>query len=230
MDLEAYWDDRIKARGRYSATGHVGYPERINRCRKERVKDDIEQVCETHDIAIDGADVLDAGCGTGIYSEFYADHGASVTGFDFSEAAIDDIRQRGVPGDYHVRALPDSGFSDGEFDLVHCFSVLYHLTDDTSWRDSIRELARVTAPGGTVLLRVEWTDDPGADSAHYTTRSKDQYRTVFKDGGLELLESYPIHDAPQYPRIARRLPRLAIWLDLFDGVTNRMLVLQKPSP
>lgn len=51
----------------------------------------------------------------------------------------------GVVGDVH--ALP---FEDGSFDVVHAHQVLQHLADPVG---ALREMARITAPGGLIAAR-----------------------------------------------------------------------------
>lgn len=47
-------------------------------------------------------------------------------------------------------------FPDGSFDLVICNHVLEHVENDAV---AMRELLRVTAPGGKAILQVPWCDD-----------------------------------------------------------------------
>jgi ubiquinone/menaquinone biosynthesis C-methylase UbiE len=104
-----------------------------------------------------GSTILDAGCGTGVLLPTLADAtgpAGRVTGLDRSahflaraRVRIDELglaaRVDLVQGD--VTALP---FPGGAFDAVHAERVLMHLDEPG---DAIRELIRVTRPGGTVL-------------------------------------------------------------------------------
>jgi ubiquinone/menaquinone biosynthesis C-methylase UbiE len=98
--------------------------------------------------------VLNVGCGIGIDSVYVAKHfGCHVVGVDISEKMISWSRQRtgeaGVAGKVEsqvadVLALP---FVANHFDLVFCESMLNFVIDK---RQAIRELVRVTKPGGYV--------------------------------------------------------------------------------
>ena len=104
-----------------------------------------------------GSSILDAGCGTGVLIPRLAEAVGPVgrvTALDRSgpflaraHARIDGLglaeRVDLVQGD--VTALP---FPDATFDAVHMERVLMHLDEPG---DAIRELIRVTRPGGTVL-------------------------------------------------------------------------------
>jgi ubiquinone/menaquinone biosynthesis C-methylase UbiE len=101
-----------------------------------------------------GLSLLDVGCGPGTITVEFADRLAPgrVVGLDASaeviaRAAADFTRAnlRFVTGDAY--ALP---FDDGAFDIVHAHQVLQHVGDPVA---VLRELRRVTRPGGLVAAR-----------------------------------------------------------------------------
>lgn len=101
--------------------------------------------------------ILEAGCGTGYFSLLLQrERGWPVTPMDISGEGLRHARdlgvQRPVQGD--VASLP---FATGAFDLVLSLDVLPHLPagEETG---AIREMARVAAPGGLVLIRAAALD------------------------------------------------------------------------
>jgi SAM-dependent methyltransferase len=85
--------------------------------------------------------VLDAGAGRGDYAAVIA--APEVICIDQSHAAVEAAGARGL--DTRVADIASLPFADGEFDVVVCNHVLYHLPD----RDrGIGELARILRPGG----------------------------------------------------------------------------------
>ena len=98
-----------------------------------------------------GGRVLNVGCGTGGFNVLAAAAGARAVGVDESgdAIAICGLKARKAGGSFaqaHAEALP---FPDGVFDLVYCFSAIEHVH---SVEASIREIVRVTRPGGVVYL------------------------------------------------------------------------------
>jgi SAM-dependent methyltransferase len=93
--------------------------------------------------------ILDAGCGSGRTLDELRDYG-TVAGLDFSEQAVAAARRRGHADVQagRVEALP---WPDETFDLVTCLDVIEHTPDD---RATLRELRRVTRPGGHLLVTV----------------------------------------------------------------------------
>ncbi len=98
--------------------------------------------------------VLDAGCGTGGLTAWLRDryHPRRLVALDACEAALRRCGQRGLEELLccSVEYLP---FPDASFDLVVSFNVLYHrsVSDDLA---ALREMARVLAPGGYLLLNL----------------------------------------------------------------------------
>lgn len=96
---------------------------------------------------------LDAGCGRSSFPEWRERDqqmlhaaGTRLVGCDQDLAAV---RDRSAPGPCCGGALERLPFADGTFDLVTCNMVFEHLVDPDS---AVRELARVTAPGGRILI------------------------------------------------------------------------------
>ena len=133
-----------------------------------------------------GARVLDVGCGTGANGPVLAGDGRVAIGLDASPVPLGlaGTGARGhaarVRGD--ALALP---FADGAFDLVVALDVLEHLDDD---RAAARELARVTRPGGALVvfvpaLRLLWGLQD--DVSHHRRRyGKAELRAVLESAAL----------------------------------------------
>lgn len=95
--------------------------------------------------------VLDVGCGEGVITAEIASRcRGRVTGVDPNWPALEAARSRGISivrGD--AQALP---FADGEFDLVLCHMALLWANEPGL---ALLEMARVAAPGGTVMAMAE---------------------------------------------------------------------------
>lgn len=101
-----------------------------------------------------GLRLLDAGCGTGGFLHWALERGsfASAAGVDIGSAAIELARTRLPQVDLRTAPMHSLPFADGSFDLVVTNDVLQHVPEDDVDR-SLRELRRVLAAGGTLLLR-----------------------------------------------------------------------------
>jgi ubiquinone/menaquinone biosynthesis C-methylase UbiE len=118
-------------------------------------------------VAISGAGprdrVLDVACGPGFLTMAFARSCASARGVDATPAFLERARrvaaERGIsnvsfaPGD--VNALPEP---DGGYEVVACRAAFHHFQDPAR---VLAEMARVTRPGGTLLV----ADMLGAEEA-----------------------------------------------------------------
>jgi SAM-dependent methyltransferase len=96
-----------------------------------------------------GPRILDAGCGSGRNMVDLARRG-SVTGVELSPTSAALARARGV-GEVIEGSVVEMPFADASFDLAVCLDVIEHIPDDVG---ALRELRRVVAPGGTLVVTV----------------------------------------------------------------------------
>jgi SAM-dependent methyltransferase len=95
------------------------------------------------------ARILDAGCGSGRNMVELARLG-TVTGVELSETSVCLARARDV-GEVIEGSVLEMPFEPDSFDLAVSLDVIEHLDQDL---DALRELRRVVAPGGALLVTV----------------------------------------------------------------------------
>ncbi|PKP74090.1 MAG: methyltransferase type 11 [Alphaproteobacteria bacterium HGW-Alphaproteobacteria-6] len=96
-----------------------------------------------------GETVLDIGCGTGIAALAAARRGAEVTGVDLNAGMLAVARRKAPDLTWIEAPAEDLPFADGGFDVVLCQFALMFFADRPR---ALREMARVTRPGGRVAL------------------------------------------------------------------------------
>jgi demethylmenaquinone methyltransferase / 2-methoxy-6-polyprenyl-1,4-benzoquinol methylase len=101
---------------------------------------------------------LDVATGTGDLAIELASRGASVTGVDFSPAMLDLARNKAPDVDFEEGDALALRFADGEFDAA---TVGFGARNFADLDTGLRELARVTKPGGRVVV-LEITTPQGA--------------------------------------------------------------------
>lgn len=97
--------------------------------------------------------VLEAGCGTGYFAQVCgARYGWPIYPADLAREGLDYARQMGIErlAQADLRALP---YPAGAFDVVISLDVIVHLQKGEEY-GALRELARVLAPKGLLVLRV----------------------------------------------------------------------------
>jgi 2-polyprenyl-3-methyl-5-hydroxy-6-metoxy-1,4-benzoquinol methylase len=103
-----------------------------------------------------GLDLLDVGCGPGTLTVDLARRVAPgrTLAIDVVAAPLAEAREHARAEHVEVTFEVGDGYAlaadDGSFDVVHAHQVLQHLTDPVA---ALREMARVTRPGGLVAVR-----------------------------------------------------------------------------
>jgi ubiquinone/menaquinone biosynthesis C-methylase UbiE len=96
-----------------------------------------------------GSRLLDVGCGTGANLKAFNKEFERV-GIDASDAALEFCQQRGLTSLVQGK-IEQSGLQHDNFDVVTALDVLEHVDDDMQ---ALRELLRVSKPGGFLLITV----------------------------------------------------------------------------
>ncbi len=102
--------------------------------------------------------ILDAGCGTGVGTEYlvHLNPQVQVVGIDLSAGALAVAKERCQKSgadrvEFHHLSLYDVEQVPGEFDLINCVGVLHHLPDPIR---GIEALSKKLAPGGLMHIFV----------------------------------------------------------------------------
>lgn len=104
---------------------------------------------------IRGKSILDAGCGLGIASIYFAGKDAAkVIGVDFSPGSVARAKKQAITGNlknvnFAKADILNLPYEDGFFDIVFTVGALPYIKDT---RQALRELTRVLAKGGTILI------------------------------------------------------------------------------
>lgn len=168
--------------------------------------------------AVHGLSVLDVGCAAGALSAELVRRGGVVVALDASEKMVAAARARlGSAATVHVADLasPLNFLETASFHLVTASLVLHYLRD---WAAPMRELYRVLAPGGRLVLTVHhpaasfnaspsgnyfatellndvWTKDGRSFEMHYYRRSLQSTIEPILGAGLtveRILEPRPL--------------------------------------
>lgn len=103
---------------------------------------------------VNAQNILDAGCGPGIYSEMLIKNGATITGIDISDKMIEHaIKRNGKSGNFIKhnleKVLP---FGNNEFDGVLSALTISYISD---LKKLFKEINRIIKPNGWFVFSTE---------------------------------------------------------------------------
>ncbi len=94
--------------------------------------------------------LLDFGCGSGVFSDFFHSRGYNTTGVDISETVIKRNRERFPQVNFHcVRGDQGLPYPDGMYGAIFCSEVIEHVYDV---QFIFSEFSRLLRPGGLLIL------------------------------------------------------------------------------
>jgi SAM-dependent methyltransferase len=180
-------------------------------------------------VPLEGARVLDIGCGLGAYVRRFLDFTPDAFGIDIDAPRVIEGAEAGLQT-LAISLSESLPFADGVFDGVLLNEVIEHVNDD---RETIREALRVTKPGGHVVIFAPNRFYPFETHGVYLGK-----RYVF--GNIPMVNYLPealrnklVPHARAYTRaglesITAGLPaRWAEWTVIFPGFDN--VLARKPA-
>ncbi len=122
----------------------LGHPSYVWRAGQERRLQMVRRY-----VPLEGACILDVGCGLGLYVRAFRQYSGDVHGVDVDAERVA-VASETLPN-IRVASATNLPYDDGTFDLVFSNEVLEHLDDD---RAGVREMCRVLKPGGHLVAFV----------------------------------------------------------------------------
>jgi SAM-dependent methyltransferase len=110
--------------------------------------------------------VLDAGCGSGLFSNLAIKTGAQVIGIDAAPGLLEVARKRNPKNNFIEEDLEAMPFADNSFDVIVGFNSFQYAG---SFENALKEAKRVLKPGGRLVLAI-W-DKPELSDATSVLKS-----------------------------------------------------------
>ena len=132
-----------------SETKWIQDPSQFNPYLTALKRDYFQKVKACFNESIAGKSCVDLGSGSGMLSQFLADHGANVTAVDISKAALKTIEDPRIRKEQHF--IPYTTLLDEEFDYVVATNLIAELPE-AEHRLFFSELSRIVKPDGKILL------------------------------------------------------------------------------
>ena len=216
-----YWEQRLQTHPGITGVGYLGFSRKFLEHQYCSRMHQMELILRHYGLVnLAGRSVLDIGSGTGIWLNFWHQHGAShAVGLDFAQPSIDSLKAQ-FPNDLIVQAdvgimplpLPDTI----RFDIISAFDVLLHIVDSDNLQRAIANLAHHSAPGGWLIISDQIVQGQRylpkrSYSVHDKLRTASELRDVLEAHGFVIDSVWPATVLLNRPLEARnRLAFLAL--------------------
>lgn len=174
---------------------------------------------------VHGTRALDFGCGAGRSTRFLREMSFEVIGVDVSEIMLNQARARDPHGDY--RLVVDgslAGLSSGTFDLILAAFTFDNVPSDGPKTSALREVRRLLAPGGRVVIVVSAPDIYWHEWASFSTRDYPANRTARDGDSVRIV----MLDVPDRRPVVDVLCSDTRYRELFAGVGLAVVESVKP--
>lgn len=167
---------------------------------------------------------LDVGCGEGRFCRLIAPHVGNTTGIDPSPSLIAEAKRRDPAGSYRVGRAEALDFADDAFDLVIAYLSLIDIDDIAP---AIAEMARVLAPGGTLLIANLNSFNTAAAQGGWQRSWRQRNRYFAID---DYLAERPLRAAWKGIDVINWHRPLSTYMSLLIDAGLRLTLFQEPAP
>jgi SAM-dependent methyltransferase len=189
-----YWEQRFSQKLDVSVVGHASLGRSYNEWLYRGRYRALHRALRRLKLTARGESLLDVGVGSGAYIRFWQRAGvAGIAGLDITAASVNLLSSSYPALEFRQADIcaPDLAI-DREWDIVTAFDVLFHVTDDDGFSAAIANLAKLTKPGGWVILSDGFCDNPLGPFYHEYHRTRDHYVRELSRAGLRTVHFEPI--------------------------------------
>lgn len=192
-----YWEKRLSERFCLSGVGHIGFSEFYNKWLYKAKVRALKKALKSLDIDVHNKKICDIGSGTGFWVDFYKGQGArSITGIDITSVSIERLKQKYpkyhfIQGDISSPTLLSK--INFEFDILNAFDVLYHITDDSDFKQAISNISKLTKTNGFIVISDLFGLRDNTIAKHVKVRSKNTYELILEKCGAKVISVYPLY-------------------------------------
>ncbi|MEA2683059.1 MAG: hypothetical protein QOK05_1387 [Chloroflexota bacterium] len=212
-DPAVFWEEILSSKYSLVGVGHGGYGERYNRWLYRAKLRAYREALEAARLDPAGRSVLDVGIGTGVFVDLYSRAGATVSGVDITQTAVDRQADRHPEASFWCADLTEGlGVEPAAFDIVHCLDVLYHVTDEARFGRALDNLGAACRPGGHVVINDCFSSHPliprfdNAVVPHVVFRPGSAYTAWIEKWGLRMVADVPMYFLFNRPIVGATFP------------------------
>jgi SAM-dependent methyltransferase len=229
-----YWEERLARDFTLGTVGHIGLGKQFNRwVYKSRVAT-LNKVLKNLSIDLHGKKVLDVGCGTGFWVDYWLKRGAeAVTGMDISETSICRLRERHPLQTFEVSDIQKKWEIKEKYDIISAFAVVNHIVDEIGFDNAISNLGRSLVNGGYLLVSDGFLKKSPVRERHVCWQTLDRYIKVLSAHNIEVVGIFPLAvfmDTPCDMEFTKYVWAARLVRKIWNRVTKRALQSWRLGP
>lgn len=234
---QEFWDRRLSEQFDLRGTGETGLSLAYNEACYTLRREVLDRALREVRVDPRSRRILDVGCGSGFWTDYYLQRGAIYTGVDISPVSIERLSKKYPQSRFILSDVSEVALEE-RYDAVNAFDVLYHITDEARWETAVLNIASAVTPGG-LLLVTDVFSSLGAVAEHNVMRPLSRYMELIEPLGFANEWFHPTHVLLNSElgalRFLNRMPGLLLSLDRTllgmgmgqDDRHNRLLIARR---
>lgn len=192
---EIYWEELLSRDFSLAGVGYQGLGINYNSWLYRARKRILEWFLKRFPLDINEISILDIGCGTGFYIEFWKKWGArSLTGLDLTQKSVSELSRRFAEYSFYKGDIGARDLNlNRKFDLITAFDILFHIVDEERFSQAIHNIGTMASAGAIILISDNFLRD-GREKVFFgqNNRSYERYRIELEKNNIEIVQLKPI--------------------------------------
>lgn len=190
-----YWEKRLRQHFDLTGAGHAGLGPRYNAWLYKARLEALERGLISSGRTLKGARVLEAGCGTGFYTEYCLRQEVhTYVGVDITSISVETLRKRYpnlrfIQADITEEIVETVG---GDYDVVLAADMLFHIVDDNAFERAIQNLCSALASDGLLIIADVFPACTTQVAPHVRLRSLSEYTRLLNENHTRIVHIEPI--------------------------------------
>jgi len=210
-----YWEKRLGEDWSLQGVGYLGFGLPYNSWLYRLRRLILNRHLATFNVDLTKARILDVGSGTGFWIETWRALGAKkITGSDLTAVSVERLRAEfpGTPIEQiDISNKSEASVFANQFDIVSAFDVLFHITDDSQFSESILNIAQCLSPNGYFVFSDNFVHGKAKRAIHQVSRSLEEIEKILACSGLTVVRRVPVFVLMNAPLDSRSRLAMQVW-------------------